>query len=71
MMMTSRAGTTALSVGYCTFAARALSLMTRQLDDSFGGVVLADEEGQNIAKALGQKKAVILQVGGCPSHVTS
>lgn len=34
------------------------------LYDSFGGVVLADEEGQNIAKAIGQKKAVILQNHG-------
>lgn len=28
--------------------------------DSFGGIVLGAEEGQNIAKALGQKKAAIL-----------
>ena len=29
---------------------------------SFRGVVLDNEEGQNIAEALGNKKAVILQV---------
>ncbi len=35
------------------------------LYDSFGGVVLADEEGRNIAKALGeQNKALILQNHG-------
>jgi len=32
--------------------------------DSFNGVVLADEEGKNIAKALGGKKAAILQNHG-------
>ncbi|KXJ85524.1 class II aldolase and Adducin domain-containing protein [Microdochium bolleyi] len=32
--------------------------------DSFGGVVLAAEEGRNIAKALGQRKAAILSNHG-------
>jgi len=32
--------------------------------DSFGGIVLAHEEGKRIAKALGDKKAVILQNHG-------
>jgi ribulose-5-phosphate 4-epimerase/fuculose-1-phosphate aldolase len=34
------------------------------LYDRFGGVVLATEEGQNIAKALGNKKAALLQNHG-------
>lgn len=34
------------------------------LYDSFKGVVLAEEEGQNIAKALGNKKAALLQSHG-------
>lgn len=34
------------------------------LYDNFGGIVLAAEEGANVAKALGQKKAVILQNHG-------
>ncbi|WAQ84837.1 hypothetical protein PtA15_5A410 [Puccinia triticina] len=37
----------------------------------FGGVVLASEEGDNIAKALGQKKAVILQNHGLLTTSTS
>lgn len=37
----------------------------------FGGVVLASEEGANIAKALGQKKAVILQNHGLLTTSTS
>lgn len=32
--------------------------------DNFGGIVLAHEEGRRIAKALGTKKAVILQNHG-------
>lgn len=32
--------------------------------DNFGGIVLAHEEGRRIAKALGNKKAVILQNHG-------
>ncbi|EIW60086.1 arad-like aldolase/epimerase [Trametes versicolor FP-101664 SS1] len=32
--------------------------------DQYGGVVLSEEEGENIAKALGNKKAVILQNHG-------
>lgn len=32
--------------------------------ESFGGVVLADEEGARIAKALGDKKAALLQNHG-------
>jgi ribulose-5-phosphate 4-epimerase/fuculose-1-phosphate aldolase len=34
------------------------------LYDSFNGVVLAEEEGKNIAKALGDKKAALLQNHG-------
>jgi ribulose-5-phosphate 4-epimerase/fuculose-1-phosphate aldolase len=34
------------------------------LYDSFNGVVLAEEEGKNIAKALGNKKAALLQNHG-------
>ncbi|KAF2149296.1 arad-like aldolase/epimerase [Myriangium duriaei CBS 260.36] len=34
------------------------------LYDSFNGVVLAEEEGRNIAKALGQNKAALLQNHG-------
>lgn len=34
------------------------------LYSSFKGVVLAEEEGQNIAKALGNKKAALLQNHG-------
>ncbi|KAH9458063.1 hypothetical protein MJO28_005118 [Puccinia striiformis f. sp. tritici] len=37
----------------------------------FGGTVLASEEGDNIAKALGQKKAVILQNHGLLTTSTS
>lgn len=37
----------------------------------FGGVVLAAEEGNNIAKALGQKKAIILQNHGLLTTSTS
>lgn len=32
--------------------------------DSFNGIVFAEEEGQNIAKALGNKKAALLQNHG-------
>lgn len=32
--------------------------------DSFNGIVLAEEEGKNIAKALGNKKAALLQNHG-------
>lgn len=32
------------------------------LYDSFGGVVLADEESRKITEHLGNKKAIILQV---------
>ena len=32
--------------------------------DNFGGIVLAHEEGRRLAKALGNKKAVILQNHG-------
>lgn len=41
------------------------------LYSSFGGVVLAAEEGDNIAKALGQKKAIILQNHGLLTLGTS
>lgn len=34
------------------------------LYDSYGGVVLAEEEGKNIAKALGNKKAALLKNHG-------
>lgn len=63
-----------------SFYGRTFSTLGRELDitnqdscmfykdhavyDSFKGIVLAKEEGQNIAKALGSKKAVILQNHG-------
>jgi len=34
------------------------------LYESFNGIVLAEEEGKNIAKALGNKKAALLQNHG-------
>lgn len=42
------------------------------LYENFGGVVLADEEGNNIAKALGDKnRALVLQNHGILSAGTS